>query len=126
MLVLPRYPRNFFLWLLIRVYRGIFFIHLMIQLLIFVICDAIKDSIQHHDSLYCLGKFFQKQTVEAPKTTFLHKYFPMFYDAWHLAKSVGYIALASMLGLGVITTSVIVVLMSWLFIGLYSIKPCKK
>lgn len=98
----------------------------MIQLLIFVICDSIKDSIQHQDKFKCWGKFFQKETAEAPKPTFFHQYFPMFYDAWHLAKFVGYVALASMIGLGIIPTIVITALMSWTFIGLYSIKPCKK
>ena len=98
----------------------------MIQLLIFIICDAIKDSIQHHDKFHCWGKFFQKQTAEAPKETLFHKYFPMFYDAWHLAKFIGYVSLASTLGFGIIPTLVITALMSWIFIGLYMIKPCSK
>lgn len=62
----------------------------MIHVIIFVILKAIMDSISHHNSFKKLGlnKFFWKETAEAPKSTFLHKYFPMFYDMWHLATAL--------------------------------------
>jgi hypothetical protein len=45
---------------------------------------AVNDSIIHHDSFAIYGKFFSREYAERNKQNWFHKYFPMFYDAWHL------------------------------------------
>jgi len=45
---------------------------------------AANDSIIHHDSFAIYGKFFSREYAEQNKRNWFHKYFPMFYDAWHL------------------------------------------
>lgn len=45
---------------------------------------AINDSIIHHDAWKQYGKFFSRTVAEQNKTTWFHKYFPMFFDMWHL------------------------------------------
>ena len=61
-------------------------IYFTILLLIETCLDAFKDSIVHHNYYKNLGYFFSKEAAEAPKKNWFHKYFPMFYDAWHLSK----------------------------------------
>lgn len=57
---------------------------------ILALLKAIADSIVHHDSFKKLGfgKFFWRETVYAQKKSIFHKYFPMFYDMWHLAEAL--------------------------------------
>ena len=57
-----------------------------IFLFLYIFFDAFCDSIVHHDSYKNLGYFFSKQAAETPKKSLFQKYFPMFFDAWHLAK----------------------------------------
>ena len=56
-----------------------------ITVFIYIFLRAFRDSIAHHDALRAIGYFFSKEAAEAPKKNWLHKYFPMLYDAWHLA-----------------------------------------
>lgn len=48
--------------------------------------NAMSDSIMHHNSLKILGYFFSQEAYVARKENWFHKYFPMFYDFWHLSK----------------------------------------
>jgi len=48
--------------------------------------NAISDSIIHHNSCKVLGYFFSQEAYVAKKKNWFHKYFPMFYDFWHLSK----------------------------------------
>ena len=48
--------------------------------------NAMSDSIIHHNSLKNLGYFFSQEAYVAKKENWFHKYFPMFYDFWHLSK----------------------------------------
>lgn len=48
--------------------------------------NAISDSIIHHNSYKALGHFFSQEAYVARKENWFHKYFPMFYDFWHLSK----------------------------------------
>jgi len=59
----------------------------ILNVLIFVYLKAIMDLTVHKDYFKKWGysKFFWKETAEGPKTTWFHKYFPMFYDIWHLS-----------------------------------------
>jgi hypothetical protein len=57
-----------------------------ILLLTQTILNAISDSITHHDGYKTWGYFFSKDAAEEPKYNWFHRYFPMFYDAWHLSK----------------------------------------
>ena len=57
-----------------------------ILLLLQTCLDAFRDSIVHHDAYKSWGYFFSKQAAEAPKFNWFHRYFPMFYDGWHLSK----------------------------------------
>jgi hypothetical protein len=45
---------------------------------------AVNDSIIHHDSFAIYGKFFSREYAERNKINWFHKYFPMFFDMWHL------------------------------------------
>jgi hypothetical protein len=40
----------------------------------------------HHDAYKNYGYFFSKEAAEAPKFDWIHRYFPLFYDFWHLSK----------------------------------------
>lgn len=57
-----------------------------LNVLIFIYLKLTMDITVHYNAFKKMGfgKFFWKETVEAPKTTWFHKYFPMFYDVWHL------------------------------------------
>ena len=57
-----------------------------ILLLVQTILNAISDSITHHDGYKSWGYFFSKDATEHYKYNWFHRYFPMFYDAWHLSK----------------------------------------
>ena len=57
-----------------------------ILLLTQTILNAISDSITHHDGYKTWGYFFSKDAAEEPKYNWFHRYFPVFYDAWHLSK----------------------------------------
>jgi hypothetical protein len=57
-----------------------------ILLIVQVTLDAIGDSIVHHDAYKSWGYFFSKTAAEAPKQNWFHKYYPMFFDAWHASK----------------------------------------
>ena len=57
-----------------------------ILLLVQTILNAISDSITHHDGYKSWGYFFSKDAAEHPKFNWFHRYFPMFYDMWHLSK----------------------------------------
>ena len=61
-------------------------IYIAILLLVQTTLNAIADSIVHKDSYKNYGYFFSKAAAEAPKRNWFHKYFPMFYDFWHLSK----------------------------------------
>jgi hypothetical protein len=71
--------------------------------------NAISDSIIHHDSFKELGYFFSRKAYGAKKENWFHKYFPMFYDFWHLSKvlqtmctmGIVYIATSSILFIAV-------------------------
>jgi hypothetical protein len=89
----------------------------MILLLLYVWLDAIRDSIAHHDAYYKLGKFFSRHQSEMNKPIFF-KYFPMFWDAWHLAKFMQYNIVAFLL-VKTLAFPVVTTIMSLLFITLY-------
>jgi hypothetical protein len=55
-------------------------------LLVQTALNAMADSIVHHDAYKNWGYFFSKTAAEAPKQNWVHKYYPMFYDAWHASK----------------------------------------
>jgi len=57
-----------------------------ILLLLQTCLNAINDSIIHHDSFKIYGKFFSREYAERNKQNLFHRYFPMFYDFWHLSK----------------------------------------
>lgn len=57
-----------------------------ILLLLQTTLNAISDSIIHHDAFKSYGKFFSREYSERNKMNWFHKYFPMFFDAWHLSK----------------------------------------
>jgi hypothetical protein len=59
-----------------------------ILLLLQTCLDAFRDSIVHHDAYRSWGYFFSKQAAEAPKFDWFHRYYPMFFDAWHLSKTL--------------------------------------
>lgn len=89
----------------------------MILLLLYVALDAIRDSIAHHDAYAKLGKFFSRQQSEMVKPIFF-KYFPMFWDMWHLAKFIQYNILAFLI-VKTLAFPIVTTLMSLLFISLY-------
>lgn len=57
-----------------------------ILLLLQTCLNAVSDSIVHHDAYKSWGYFFSKTAAEAPKFNWFHRYFPMFFDFWHLSK----------------------------------------
>jgi len=57
-----------------------------ILLLLQTCLNAMSDSIVHHDAYKNYGYFFSKKAAEAPKFNWFHRYFPMFFDMWHLGK----------------------------------------
>lgn len=57
-----------------------------ILLLLQTCLNAVSDSIVHHDAYKSWGYFFSKTAAEAPKFSWFHRYFPMFFDFWHLSK----------------------------------------
>ncbi|MFA9212464.1 MAG: hypothetical protein ACEQSR_01270 [Candidatus Methylacidiphilales bacterium] len=90
---------------------------------VYILLDAFRDDIVHHNAYKHWGYFFSKEAAEAAKTTFLHRFFPMFFDAWHGAKFVQYVCIAAFLGL--LFNSVLVFVlalfsMSLLFLIAYS------
>lgn len=89
----------------------------MILLLLYVALDALRDSIAHHDAYAKLGKFFSRQQSEMVKPIFF-KYFPMFWDAWHLAKFLQYNIVAFLL-VKSLAFPIVTTIMSLLFILLY-------
>jgi len=96
---------------------------------IFSICKTIGDSIVHYDYFKKKGwgKFWWKETVEQVKTTKFHKYFPMFYDAWHLTEAITVLQISIMAIVFLPAPPYIIVLLSigyyiyssWLFLFLY-------
>ena len=66
-----------------------------ILLLVQTILNAISDSITHHDGYKSWGYFFSKDATEHYKYNWFHRYFPMFYDAWHLSKTLMLISLST-------------------------------
>ena len=77
---------------------------------------AINDSIIHHDAYKNFGYFFSKEAAEATKKNLFHKYFPCFFDMWHLG-----IVLQTICTIGVVfiaTQSIIFVLSILLLRGL--------
>jgi len=89
----------------------------MILLLLYVWLDAIRDSIAHHDAYYKLGRFFSRERSEMLKPLFF-QYFPMFWDAWHLAKFIQYNIVAFLI-VKSLAFPIITTIMSLLFISLY-------
>ena len=57
-----------------------------ILLLLQTCLNAMSDSIVHNDAYKNYGYFFSKEAAEAPKFSWFHRYFPMFYDGWHASK----------------------------------------
>ena len=57
-----------------------------ILLLLQTCLNAMSDSIVHNDAYKNYGHFFSKEAAEAPKFDWFHRYFPMFFDFWHLSK----------------------------------------
>jgi len=57
---------------------------------LYILLKVFKDLITHHDMFkyYKWGRFFWRETVYAIKKSIFHKYFPMFYDMWHLAEAL--------------------------------------
>lgn len=57
------------------------------NILTFMLLKFIMDVIAHYDFFTKIGwsYFWSRTAKEAPKTNWLHRYFPMFYDAWHFA-----------------------------------------
>jgi hypothetical protein len=57
---------------------------------IFIILKVIKDLCFQKDiwKYYKFPKFWWRETMIAPKTTWFHKYFPMFFDIWHLSEAL--------------------------------------
>ena len=89
---------------------------------IFVVLDSFKDSIVSHDSYKSWGYFFTQAAAWQPKKTLFQKYFPMFFDAWHLAKHLQYHVIALILAVSigsVLAYPIAVFLMSICFIAFY-------
>lgn len=87
-----------------------------ILLLLQTTLNAISDSIIHHDSYKNYGLFFSKEHAERDKQNWFHKYFPMFYDFFHLSK-----VLQTLCTIGVVfiaTNSIVFVLSILLLRGL--------
>ena len=87
-----------------------------ILLLLQTTLNAISDSIIHKDSYKNYGLFFSKEYAERSKQNWFHKYFPMFYDFWHLSK-----VLQTICTIGVVfiaTNSIVFVLSILLLRGL--------
>ena len=59
-------------------------IRIVILMLLNTTFRAVNDSIIHHKAFDMLGYFFSKAAAEAPKKNWFHKYFPCFFDFWHL------------------------------------------
>ena len=59
-------------------------------MILYNVLKSIKDNIAHHDTFKRkgFGKFFWQETAFAKKENVFHKYFPMFYDAWHLSEAL--------------------------------------
>lgn len=83
----------------------------------YVVLDAIRDSIAHHNAYKKLGYFFTQERAEMQKPLFF-KYFPMFWDAWHLAKFLQYNIIAYLL-IQSLAFPLATIVMSLLFIILY-------
>lgn len=67
---------------------------------LYVVIDAVRDNIAHHDSYKRMGYFFSQKAYYGPIVKgFIDKYFPMFRDAWHLGKTIQYAIVATFLGL---------------------------
>jgi hypothetical protein len=89
----------------------------MIFIFIYVLLDAIRDSIAHHNAYKHLGAFFSRERSEMQKPIF-YKYFPMFWDAWHLCKFIQY-NLVAFLFIKTLLFPIATIGMSLLFIALY-------
>ena len=90
--------------------------------LVYVLLDAVRDDIVHHAAYDWLGRFFSKDAAEAPKQTTFQKYFPMFFDFWHLAKTLQYGCVSAYVGLyfqSIILGIISLVAMSLLFLLAY-------
>jgi hypothetical protein len=59
-------------------------IYYAILLILQSVFRAINDSIIHHDSFAVFGKYFSREYADRNKINWFHRYFPMFFDAWHL------------------------------------------
>ena len=84
--------------------------------------DAVKDSIVSHDYYKNLGYFFTQEAAWAEKKSLFQKYFPMFFDAWHLSKHLQYHAIAGILAVSLgcfLVYPIAVFLMSICFIVFY-------
>ncbi len=89
--------------------------------IVFVVLKAVMDSISHHDSFKKLGwsKFFWKETSEAPKHEFFKKYFPMFYDMWHLSTTLQVLMVAWLSTGTVVGTLILYTLGNMVFVAVY-------
>jgi hypothetical protein len=85
---------------------------IVILLLLQTCLNALSDSIIHHDSYINYGYFFSKDAAEARKKNWIHKYFPMFHDFWHLSKVLQTVCT---MGVAYIATGSIVVIVILLF-----------
>lgn len=90
---------------------------IIVTLLLLQTClNALSDSIIHHDPFINLGYFFSKDAAEARKKNWIHKYFPMFHDFWHLSK-----VLQTVCTMGVVyvaTTSIVLIVILLILRGL--------
>jgi hypothetical protein len=93
----------------------------MIYVIVFVVLKAVMDSISHHDSFKKLGchKFFWRETAEGPKRTFLQKYFPMFYDMWHLSTTLQVLMVAWLASGTIVGTLLLYTIGNIVFIAVY-------
>ena len=93
----------------------------MMYVIVFVVLKAVMDSISHHDSFKKLNwsKFYWRETAEAPKHEFLNKYFPMFYDMWHLSTTLQVLLVAWLATGTIMGTILLYVIGNLIFVAIY-------
>lgn len=98
-------------------------------LILYVWLDAFMNNIDQHGAYDSWGSFFTQASYIGPQhKNFWQKYFPMFFNAWHLAKSLQYIMLADVATLAifgyrdVIFEGAVVTAMCLFFIFFYEYK----
>lgn len=89
---------------------------IVILLLLQTCLNAVSDSIIHNDPFINFGYFFSKDAAEARKKNWIHKYFPMVHDFWHLSKVLQ--TVCTMAVVYIATTSIVLIAILLILRGL--------